>query len=490
VAFALYDCGKKNVTVSAAVATTNVKWVALSQVVRLGSQFLSIVILARLLPSSDFGLITLASIVTGFAALFRDFGTVSAIIQRQDLSASLLNSIFWFNIMLGCVMAIVLLFVSPLAAAIFDQPQLAKVICILALVFPLTSSGLVHQALMERASRFRPLAFIETFASICGLATAIALALSGYGVYSLVIQILLTASIVLIGLWATSSWRPRFQCSFKEVRGILSFSTNLLGYNVFNYFIRNADNILIGRFVGVTDLGYYTIAYRLMLVPVQNLANVLSRALFPMFSRMQEEKDRFSFSYMRVTMTIVFVVAPLMAGLFVLREPLVALILGQKWAPVANLLFWFAPIGLLQSISMMVGSIYLSTGRTDLMFKWGAIAGLCAMAAFTVGLQWGVEGMAAAYFVASLAFFWPSMAIPFSLIELQVNKVLAGVFPFILAAVIMAFLMSQALSLLAPLSISDFAMIISLGGVIYGALSFMAQRKFILSLTRLVVRGG
>src|SRR3569832_287013 len=99
------------------------------------------------------------------------------------------------------------------------------------------------------------------------------------------------------------------------------------------------------------------------------------------------------------------------------------------------------------------------------MFKWGAIAGLCAMAAFTVGHQWGVEGMAAAYFVASLAFFWPSMAIPFSFIELQGIKVLAGVFPFFLAAVIMAFLMSQALSLLAPLSISDFALIFSLGGV-------------------------
>ena len=144
-----------------------------SQASRLGAQLLSVLILARLLLPSDYGLVAMAAVVTGFASLFRDFGTAAAIIQKPDPSPQLLDSVFWLNVAFGVGLAVMLGLLAPLIAFAFAEPRLKEVLWVLLFTFPTVSLGAVHQALLEKSSRFRPLAIIESAAAFIGLAGAV-----------------------------------------------------------------------------------------------------------------------------------------------------------------------------------------------------------------------------------------------------------------------------------------------------------------------------
>lgn len=418
--------------------TGNVGWSAVAQIFRIGSQLLTTVILARLLPAADFGLIAMAMVVTGFIALFRDLGMSAAVIQRASPSQALLSSACWMNLAIGLVLMLAFALLAPGISALLAEPRLVPVLQALLVALPITALGTIPLALLEKSSRFRTIALIESASAVIGLAGAVAAAWQGFGVFSLVLQALLATLASTAGYWATCRWRPALVWDRSAVSSLMAYGGNLVGFNLFNYFIRNIDNLLVGRYLGATDLGYYSMAYRLMLWPLQNISSVVGRALFPLFSRLQADQNQLSIVYTQATTAVVFVTAPLMFGFFALRDPLVSVALGSEWQPVSDVLAWLIPVGLLQSIGATVGSLYLATGRTDVMFKWGVLAGLMIVPAFVLGLQWGITGVAAAYGAVSLLLFWPSLAIPYRLVNLRVGDILRRLSPTLLCAGVMA----------------------------------------------------
>jgi O-antigen/teichoic acid export membrane protein len=471
-------------------AISNLKWATASQLVRVGTQLLSMLVLARLLSPSDFGLVAMAATVTGFASLFRDFGTSSSLIQKPDPSPRLLSSVFWMNVALGLGLATLLGLITPIIAMGFSESRLEEVLWLLLLAFPIVSLGTVHQALLEKASRFRPLAIIESTAALIGFGGAVWAAWSGWGVYSLVLQTLLAAFLTTAGLWIVSKWRPAFNWDPHEIRSVMGFSGNLVGFNVINYLVRNADNLLIGRFLGAMDLGYYSMAYRLMLWPLQNISSVVGRTFFPVFSRMQTDRARLSSAYVRATAAITLITAPLMLGFFVLREPFVSVALGERWHPVVNLLAWLVPVGLLQSVGTSVGTLYLATGRTDVMFKWGIATGLLIIPAFVIGLQWGITGVAAFYAFASLLLFYPGLAIPFRLVGLRVTNVLLRLMPSVATAIVMALVIATldiAWASNTDHPLVRLILLVTMGIITYGGLSLFTQRALLKDMIHAVL---
>lgn len=475
-------------------AISGLKWTTLSQVSRIGTQLLSVLILARLLPPADYGLIAMATTVTGFAGLFRDFGTAAALIQKDDPSPRLLDSVFWLNVAFGVLLALLLGLLAPLIAYGFAEPKLKEVLWGLLLTFPIASLAAVHQALLEKSSCFRPLAIIETVTAFIGFVGAVCAAWAGWGVYSLVLQTLLVVFLTTVCLWFASQWRPAFRWETNEIKSVMNFSRNLVGFNMVNYFIRNADNMLIGRFLGASELGIYAMAYRLMLWPLQNISSVVGRVLFPTFCRLQGDQNRIAGAYVQVTATIMLISAPLMFGFFILRVPFIAVVLGEHWKPMTDILVWLVPLGLLQSIGTSVGSLYLATGRTDVMFKWGVGAGLLVIPAFVIGLQWGITGVAASYAIASLLLFYPGLAIPFRWVGLRVGDVLLKLIPSIATAAMMAGviqLMANAwdtnmTSQWLPLNsfninneVLRLSLLVIVGIITYGGLSLITQRKLL-----------
>lgn len=426
-------------------AVSSFKWSALSQSGRQVMQLVTTAVLARLLSPADFGLMGMATVAVGFAGLFRDLGTASALIQRRELPEGLLRGLFWVNAAFGLLATGALCLLAPLIALFYHEPRVTPLLQLLSLAFFCSGLGVVQQALLERRLGFGRLARVELIAVLAGAAVGIGAAFAGYGVWSLVWQALASAVVSTVQLWTTSGWRPGFRCRWqelKEVRQVAGYSLNLTGYNVFNYFARNADYLLIGRYLGAVDLGYYTLAYRLMLYPLQNVTAVFGRVLFPVFARLQDDNARLRAAFLKAAAGIALLTFPLMFGLLALAGPFVLAVFGPNWLPVVPLLQILASVGMVQSVVALVGPVYQAKGRTDLMFRWGLASGTFFILFFVLGLKWGILGVAGAYATAFVLLFYPALAIPFRLIGLRVRELLSVLWrPLVASALMLGVLM-------------------------------------------------
>ncbi len=465
-------------------AARGVMWAGIAQAGKVGLQLLALAVLSRLLPPGDFGLLAMATVVTAFAFMLRDMGTAAAVIQRVDLPPRLLDTVFWLNVGIGCLLAVVVAVFAVPAAAAFREPRLAGVLLALAATFPLTSSGAVHQALMERRVAFKTLARIELSSALVALVAAVVAAAQGWGVYALVLNQIVMTLLTTLQLWVASRWWPSFAFSRTEMRSLWGFSGNLFGSQMLNYFARNADAMLIGRFLGAVDLGWYSMAYKIMLFPIYNLASVVARATFPLLAQRQANPAQLGALYLRSTAAIVLVTAPLMAGLWVLREPFVTVALGARWLPVADVLAWLSPVGLMQSVMTTVGVIYMSTGRTQVMFRWGLVSLGVTVAGMALGLRWGYLGVAAGYSLANALLFLPGFVLALGLIDLRLRHLFVAIWRQLLAALAMgAVLWGLRMALAAQAdAMTQLALLVPVGALVYVGLAWWLMPEMLRGL--------
>jgi len=447
-------------------------WSGLSTVVRQALSFGSVALLARLLGPSAYGLIGMATILTAFLSVFRDLGTTYAVIQRPNVSARLLSSLFWVNCGIGAVLCLIAIAISVPAGSFFHEPQLGGIVRSLAVSFLLTSAGMMHYALLSREMAFKKIAIADLASAAAGYAVAIPTALLGYGVWSLVFANIANAAVACGMYWKFSGWRPSWEFDRREVRSVARFSLNLSGFSLVNYFSRNADNLIIGRVLGSVELGYYQMAYNLMMYPIQNLTQVLGQVLFPAFARIQNDNERFRSAYMRSSMLLALITFPVVAGLGVAADPLIKTLLGRKWVPTILLFQILAPVGLVQSVLSTVGQIYTAKGRTDWMFRWGVYGGVVFVTSFLIGVRWGTVGVATGYCASFfLLIMYPCAAIPFSLIGLRVRDYFRQFLPQLAVTGIMVIacaLWLRGLDLvLVTSAVARLTTTVALGGIVY-----------------------
>jgi PST family polysaccharide transporter len=458
---------------------TGVKWSSVSQIGRQMMQIATLILLARLLSPKDFGLVGMATVFTGFLAIFKDLGTSAAIIQREETSDRLLHSIFWVNVGFGFFATAFLLGISPLVGSFYHNEKVSTILSVLSVTFLISSFSILHQALLERDLKFNQLAKIEISATLFASLVGIGSAYLGAGVWSLIYQNIALVSLTTILLWVTAIWKPKLIFDWAEVKSVSSYSLHLTGFSIFNYFARNADYFLIGRFLGAQALGYYTLAYRIMLYPLQNIVWVIGRVLFPVFSQMQNDSDRFCYAYIRVTRTIALITFPLMAGLWALADLFVLSVFGPHWQPVILLLLILAPVGMVQSIGTTVSDVYQAKGRTDWMLRWGLFSGTFVVTAFCIGLQWGIIGIAGSYAAATALLVIPSFTIPFKLIGLSMGEFCQGLWrPFLCSLLMLTVLIScKQLFPVALTSAWRLGILVPIGGAAYLSISWLLNRE-------------
>lgn len=414
----------------------SLRWIGISQAGRIVLQLAGVVVLARLLSPVDYGLMAMAATVTALAGLLRDMGTGAALVQKRELEPAVVDAVFWFNVLLGSALMLLAMAAAPLVALLFHNGRLVPVLLWLSPVFLVESFSIAQRSLLERESRFRRLAVIELASAAVSLAVALVLAWRGAGVYALVAQSAVSATLLGLLLWCASDWRPRAGIRLSGLRDVSVFSGNLFAFNFANYFHRNADSILIGRYLGSSDLGVYNLAYRVLLFPLQNLTFVVSRAMLPAYSREQTDQSAIADHYTRALRGIALLTAPLMGLLWALREPFVAVVFGPQWMPAADTIAWLAPVGFLQSIVSTSGAVLAATGNTRKLRNLGFVGVPFMLLAFAVGLHWGIVGVAAAYCIANLIWIFPVLEVTLGAVGRSAGHVLgAWIAPLALALV-------------------------------------------------------
>ena len=371
-----------------------------AQVLKLFLNIGSVMILARLLTPSDFGIIAMVTALTGVIAMFKDAGLSMATVQRDIVNHEQISTLFWINVALSLALALLIAALAPVVAWFYDLENLKNITLAVASIFFIGGLTVQHQALIRRQMRFGTLAKIQIISAVSGLAVAILGALNGAGYWSLIMQMGVSEITSLFLTWAYCRWIPGKLQRAVGTRSMVKFGGYLTGFNFVNYFARNADNILIGKFWGGSDLGLYSKAYSLLLFPIQQINGPIAAVTIPALSRLQNDPEQFAVFFKRILVTVSSITFPLIAIIIICSKEIIFLVLGDDWIAAVPIFTALAISGFFQPIGNITGILYVSLGRTQRMFKWGLMSSSWIILSFIVGLPYGVFGVALSYSIA------------------------------------------------------------------------------------------
>lgn len=368
-----------------------------AQGVRFFLHMTSTVVLARLLTPEDFGLIAMVSAVTGFLMMFSDMGLPLATVQKENIDHAQISTLFWINLAFSFGTALIIVGLAPVIAWFYHETRLIWITIALAGASVMGGLTAQHQALLTRKMHFGILAASQISNMVVGILAAIVSAWYGAGYWALVIKELAGILAGGVVVWVACRWHPSLPVRDSGIRSMLAFGRNMTGFNFLNYFARNADNVLIGRFWGSSQLGLYTKAYGLLMLPINQVTAPIAAVAIPALSRLQNDPEQYRRYYYRAISTIAYITMPTIAMLGALSSEIIRIVLGSQWTGSAAIFKVLAFAALVQPVVNPVGWVYVSLAQTNRQFLWALFAVPVTVASFFVGLRWGAFGVAVSY---------------------------------------------------------------------------------------------
>ncbi len=371
-----------------------------------------------------------------------DTGLSMALVQKKDITERHVHTAFWTIVFTGFLLTLAGLLVSPLIAWVFHEPRLTLILAALSLTFIIASLGGTHQALMERNLEMKKLAKRALISRLTGSIAGISCALSGLGVWSLVIQ-QLTDGVMATGLaWKIHHYRPRFQFARNLFKELFSFGIYVVGTRITGFISTRIDDLLIGYYLGTENLGYYSVAYR-VITTIQNLVgNLGSSVALPAFSRLQEQKEKLQSVFLSATRFAGFMGFPVFVTLVLFAPEFTYAFLGMNWTPSIVIIQILSFVGLSQTIFRFNGNVIMALGKPDWLLRFRMASALVMFVAFFMAVRWGIVAVALSYVFVTYAFapflFWMASR----LTQVTLNQYLHQLQPTFLSSVVMGALLA------------------------------------------------
>jgi PST family polysaccharide transporter len=372
------------------------------QGVRFAITMASQIVMARLLLPAEFGLLAMVAPVINLVQQFNDLGLSAATVQRPKIGRDDVSALFWINVAVSLAMFAVVALASPLVGWFYDEPRTVGITIVSGALLVMGGASSQQMALLNRAMRFTQLAIIDVSAIACSLAAGVAAALLGAGYWSLVVMQFAYMAPVGVLSWAFTGWVPSRPRRHEGIGAAVKFGGHLTGFNLVNFFARNLDNVLIGRTYGSATLGLYDRAYKLMTLPLGQIATPVSRIAWPLLSRLVDTPDKYRQAYLRMLQAIHIATIPGMVCAIAIPAQIVATLFGAKWADVAPILFWLSLASLPSFVNSSLGWLFQSQNRTAEFLKVGIVSSVLIVGSFLVGLPYGAVGVARAYAMVTL----------------------------------------------------------------------------------------
>ena len=389
-------------------------------------QFLGTIVLARVLSPSDFGLVGMVMVLMLLIRFFRDFGLTKATIQRAVISRPEISNLFWINAGISLLLGVLLTAFAPLIASFYGREELTQITMALAGGLVIEGLGLQHRALMSRRMQLGKLALCDVVAQCLSVSVALMAAFHGLGFWALVLMPIVGSVTRLSFIVCFTRWIPSMISNHGDTRSYLFFGSNLFGYHLLNYFSRNTDSILIGRFLGADTVGLYSYAYRLLMLPIQQLNGPMLNVMLPTFSRLQGEPDRFAETYYKTVRMMISVTFPFLGLAYAIAPSLFTFVLGVEWIESAYLFQILAPAAFVIASNVATDWVYLARGETNRMFKWALFRVPFTLIFMVIGLFYGgVGGVAFSVSFSLCVLLVPYMKSTFKNTNLSLKRVLA-----------------------------------------------------------------
>lgn len=416
---------------------SNFLWRFLERVGAQGVTFIVSVVLARILDPDVYGTIALVTVFTTIMQVFVDSGMGNALIQKKDADDLDFSSVFYFNIFACCVLYAIMFVASPWIAAFYNMPELTPIIRVLSLTLVISGIKNVQQAYVSRNMLFRKFFFATLGGTLGAAVVGIWMAYKGYGVWALVAQNLFNLTMDTIILWITVKWRPKRMFSFERLKSLFSFGWKLLASSLIDTVYRDLRSLIIGKLYTKSDLAYYDKGKQFPNLIVTNINTSIDSVLLPAMSDEQDNRERVKAMTRRAISTSSYFMWPLMVGLAVCAEPLVSIVLTDKWLPCVFFLRIYCLIYAFYPIHTANLNAIKAMGRSDLFLILEIAKKVVGLVTLLATMWISVEAMAYSLLFNSVASqiinSWPNK----KLLNYGYKEQLKDIFPSFALALVM-----------------------------------------------------
>jgi O-antigen/teichoic acid export membrane protein len=442
-----YKKSNKNVTKMynsslKSAAVKGILWTAVDKFASQMGQFVVGVVLARLLLPSDFGLIGMLAIFIALSQTFIDSGLSMSLIQKQERKAVDLSTTFVFNIGLSAIFYVILFISAPFIANFFSQPQLIDLTRILGLSLFINAFTIIQKTTLTIDLDFKAITKSNVVGVVFGGLFGVITALNGFGVWSLVIQMLISSLTSSIVLWLYGKWKLSFTFSKDSFRNLFGYGSQLLLASIYAQTLNNVYNIFIGRYYPTASLGYYTRAKTFADVSAGTVGTILQQATFPLFSLVQSDRKRLVSMYSRMIKMAAFCTIPMMTFIALLAKPIVILLLTDKWIALIPLLRWMVFARIFMPMSAINMNVLNAIGRSDLYLKVDLCKLPLTVVALIITIPLGVKSMIIGHVITSALSFIINAYLPGKFFGYGAVKQLKNMVPIVIASSGMALMIA------------------------------------------------
>ncbi|TLN16159.1 lipopolysaccharide biosynthesis protein, partial [bacterium] len=457
-------------------------WNYTSFTVSKGLTFISTMILARILAPDDFGLLSMGLIAINYLDALNEMGVGSALIYQQGDLEKKSNVAFTISLSVNALLTLCAFLAAPSIAAFFNEPRLAPIVQVLSFTFVLSSIGSIHSVRLKKELDFRKVFIPEIGRTFAKGGVSIACALLGWGVWSLVVGQVSGILVSNVLYWVVVRWRPRFAWDRKEARGLVGYGSQIILVDVLGMILQNIDYLIIGKRMDSAQLGYYTMAFRIPELVIINICVVVSRALFPAFSRIQDDLDALRRGYLTTLRYIALITIPIGLGLYLLSSEFILMFFSDKWAasiPVMQLLCLYAVV---YSLGFNAGDIYKATGKPWILNALGGVKLAISLPVLWYASGISIYAVAAGQLVINIFLTLLELLVVSWIVKIKAVEILRSLQPALLAALVMfagVFLLKAQMS-----ALQDWTRIVALplaGVLLYGATLWLAHRDVLRS---------
>jgi len=450
-----------------AKSTNAVIWSAVDKFSAQGIRFILGLIIARLLLPSDYGLIGMLAVFLALPNVFIQSGFGAALIQKKSADDTDFSTVFYFNIFVGIFMYFVLYITAPLIADFYDEPKLTLLTRVLGFTMIIESFAIVQRTILTKNLDFK----IQTKISISSILPSgiigVLFAFYGYGVWALVFQSLSRQFFLTVFFWIFNKWRPQVVFSTQSIKSLFSFGSKLLISGLLNAAFTRIQLIVIGKVYDAASLGFYTRAKQLQSFPVQSLSQIINRVSFPIFSKLQDDNKKLLNAYRKIAKMAVFVNFPVMVGLIIVSEPLINLILTEKWLPSVPYLRVMCIGGLLGPIHVLALSVITAKGDSGLFLKLDIVKKVMILTTILITYRWGVMAIVTGFTILSFFIFYLNFYFAGKKLNFSFRKQLRDLLPYLLISIVMGIFMIVAGNILSMSDIIKILIQLFTGIVIY-----------------------
>jgi len=405
-----------------------------------GIGFVVQVILANILAPEEFGVVGLITIFIALSITFIDSGFGSALIRKTDCTQADYSTVFFFNLAVGFFLYLLLFFSAPLIAGFFNEPILISILRIAGLVLIINATSVIQLTLLTKNIDFKTKTKISLSAELLAGGIAIAMAFNGFGVWSLVARSVTGPLFTAIFIWLSGKWRPVAVFSAKSFKELFAFGYKMLLSTLIHKVSQLIYYPIIGKFISTSTLGFYTQAERFNNVFSATFTGIIQRVSYPVLSTIQNDPEKLKNGYRQLTKSSTIIIFSLLLGLVAVSEPLIAILIGEKWMPCVPYLQMMCIASIFYPLHAMNLNVVMVKGRSDLFLKLEIIKMFLNIPLIVVGILFGIEALLIANIVRCMICYFMNSYYSSELINYSTKEQILDFLPMLLVASVVSLL--------------------------------------------------